>query len=41
MTLPVTVDPRYHDAVIFNLDAALTDNDDRSHQFRLGRPIGA
>ena len=27
MTLPVTVDPRYHDAVIFNLDAVLTDND--------------
>ena len=25
MTLPVTVDPRYHDAVIFNLDAVLTD----------------
>ena len=27
MTLPVTVDPRYHDAVIFNLDAVLTDTD--------------
>ena len=27
MTLPVTVDPRYHDAVIFNLDAVLTDID--------------
>ena len=27
MTLPVTVDPRYHDAVIFNLNAVLTDND--------------
>ena len=25
--LPVTVDPRYHDAVIFSLDAALTDTD--------------
>ncbi|MGO9656196.1 hypothetical protein, partial [Mycobacterium sp.] len=26
MTLQqVTIDPRYHDAVIFNLDAALTD----------------
>ena len=24
MTLPVTIDPRYHDAVIFNLDAVLT-----------------
>ena len=27
MTLPVTVDPRYHDAVIFNLDAVVTDTD--------------
>ena len=27
MTLPVTVDPRYHDAVIFNLDNVLTDTD--------------
>jgi alpha,alpha-trehalase len=27
MTLPVTVDPRYHDAVIFNLDAVLADTD--------------
>ena len=27
MTLPVTVDPRYHDAVIFNLNAVLTDTD--------------
>jgi hypothetical protein len=27
MTLPVTVDPRYHDAVIFSLDAVLTDTD--------------
>ena len=27
MTLPVTVDPRYHDAVIFNIDAVLTDTD--------------
>ncbi|MEE6139205.1 trehalose-phosphatase [Mycobacterium sp. 050128] len=27
MTAPVTVDPRYHDAVIFNLDAVLTDTD--------------
>ena len=27
MTLSVTVDPRYHDAVIFNLDAVLTDTD--------------
>lgn len=27
MTLPVTVDPRYHEAVIFNLDAVLTDAD--------------
>ncbi|BBX47541.1 trehalose-phosphatase [Mycobacterium cookii] len=27
MTLPVTVDPRYHDAVIFNLDAVLTETD--------------
>ena len=27
MTLPVTVDPRYHDAVVFNLDAVLTDID--------------
>ncbi len=27
MTLRVTVDPRYHDAVIFNLDAVLTDVD--------------
>lgn len=27
MTLPVTVDPRYHDAVIFNLDAVVTDSD--------------
>jgi alpha,alpha-trehalase len=27
MTLPVTVDPRYHDAVVFNLDAVLTDTD--------------
>ena len=27
MTLPVTVDPRYHEAVIFNLDAVLTDTD--------------
>jgi hypothetical protein len=27
MTLPITVDPRYHDAVIFNLDAVLTDTD--------------
>ena len=25
MTLRVTVDPRYHDAVIFNLDAVLSD----------------
>ncbi|SPM42349.1 Trehalose and maltose hydrolase (possible phosphorylase) [Mycobacterium numidiamassiliense] len=25
MTLPVTVDPRYHDAVIFNLDVVLAD----------------
>jgi alpha,alpha-trehalase len=28
MTPPVTVDPRYHDAVIFNLDAVLTGADD-------------
>jgi len=27
MTLPVTVDPRYHDAVIFNLNAVVTDTD--------------
>src|SRR6201998_1913836 len=27
MTLPVIVAPRYHDAVIFNLDAVLTDTD--------------
>jgi len=27
MTLPVTVDPRYHDAVIFNLDAVVTATD--------------
>lgn len=27
MTLPVTVDPRYHDAVIFGLDAVLTEAD--------------
>jgi alpha,alpha-trehalase len=27
MTPPVTVDPRYHDAVIFSLDAVLTDTD--------------
>ena len=27
MTLPVTVDPRYHDAVIFNLNTVLTDID--------------
>ncbi len=27
MTLPVTVDPRYHDAVIFSLDAVLTETD--------------
>ncbi len=27
MTLPVTVDPRYHEAVIFNLDTVLTDTD--------------
>ena len=27
MTLRVTVDPRYHDAVIFSLDAVLTDTD--------------
>ncbi len=25
MTLPVTVDPRYHDAVIFNIDILVTD----------------
>ena len=23
MKLPVTIDPRYHDAVLFNLDVAL------------------
>ncbi|MGA9493589.1 MAG: trehalose-phosphatase, partial [Mycobacterium sp.] len=28
MTLPVTVDPRYHDAVIFNIDAVLTEAND-------------
>ena len=27
MTQPVTVDPRYHDAVIFHLDVVLTAND--------------
>ncbi|MDT5221211.1 MAG: alpha,alpha-trehalase, partial [Mycobacterium sp.] len=27
MTLPVTVDPRYHDAVMFNLDTVLPDAD--------------
>jgi hypothetical protein len=27
MTRPVTVDPRYHDAVMFNLDDVLTDTD--------------
>ena len=27
MTLPVTLDPRYHDAVIFNLNAVLADTD--------------
>jgi alpha,alpha-trehalase len=27
MTLSVTVDPRYHDAVVFNLDDVLTDTD--------------
>ncbi len=27
MTLPVTVDPRYHDAVIFNLDTVLSDTE--------------
>jgi alpha,alpha-trehalase len=27
VTLPVTVDPRYHDAVVFNLDDVLTDTD--------------
>ena len=27
MTLPVTVDPRYHEAVIFNIDIAVTDTD--------------
>jgi beta-phosphoglucomutase-like phosphatase (HAD superfamily) len=25
MKLPVTIDPRYHDAVIFDLDGVLTD----------------
>jgi alpha,alpha-trehalase len=34
MTLPVTVDPRYHDAVIFNLDAVLTKTDG-------GAPLGS
>src|ERR1700676_4807801 len=28
MTLPVTVDPRYHDAVVFNLGVVLTGADD-------------
>lgn len=27
MTLPVTVDPRYHDAVLFNLNTVLTDTE--------------
>ena len=26
MKLPVTIDPRYHDAVLFNLDVALTND---------------
>ena len=27
MTLPLTIDPRYHEAVIFNLDTVLADTD--------------
>ena len=26
MKLPVTIDPRYHDAVLFDLDGALTND---------------
>ncbi len=26
MKLPVTIDPRYHDAVLFNFDVALTND---------------
>ena len=26
MKLPITIDPRYHDAVLFDLDGALTNN---------------
>ena len=43
MKLPVTIDPRYHDAVIFDLDGVLTDTacSDARRAHRVGTDGGA